>query len=77
MLALLEYLGSKTDETIKTLDELVRIQTQVPPGENYEKAMDYAASELKQLDFEVETLIMPAVCSRRKIPDLPTCMVSG
>lgn len=70
MLALLEYLGSKTDGTIKTLDELVRIQTQVPPGENYEKAMDYAASGLKQLDFEVETLIMPRGLFEKKNPRL-------
>jgi len=37
MKALFELLGSKTDETIKNLDELVSIPTQVPPGENYEK----------------------------------------
>ncbi len=70
MLALLEHLGSKTDGTIKTLDKLVRIQTQVPPGENYEKAMDYAASGLRQLDFEVETLIMPRGLFEKKNPRL-------
>lgn len=70
MLALLEYLGSKTGETIRTLDELVRIPTQVPPGENYEKAMDYAASRLKDLDFKVEKLIMPRELFEKKNPRL-------
>jgi len=70
MQALLDYLGSKTGETIRTLDELVRIQTQVPPGENYEKAMDYAASWLKDLDFKVEKLIMPRVLFEKKNPRL-------
>ncbi|MDD5617168.1 MAG: ArgE/DapE family deacylase [Candidatus Methanoperedens sp.] len=70
MQALLEYLGSKTNETIRTLDELVRIPTQVPPGENYEKAMDYAASKLKDLDFKVEKLIMPRVLFEKKNPRL-------
>jgi len=70
MQALLDYLGSKTDETIRTLDELVRIQTQVPPGENYEKAMDYATSWLKNLDFKVEKLIMPRDLFEKKNPRL-------
>lgn len=70
MLELLEHLGSKTDETIKTLDELVHIQTQVPPGENYETAMVYAASRLKEMDFEVETHIMPRGLFEKKNPRL-------
>ncbi|MDO8724485.1 MAG: ArgE/DapE family deacylase [Candidatus Methanoperedens sp.] len=70
MQALLDYLGSKTGETIRTLDELVRIPTQVPPGENYEKAMDYATSWLKDLDFKVEKLIMPRELFEKKNPRL-------
>ncbi len=70
MQALLDRLGSKTGETIRTLDELVRIPTQVPPGENYEKAMEYAASKLKDLDFKVETLIMPRALFEKKNPRL-------
>lgn len=70
MLALLEYLGSKTGETIRTLDELVRIPTQVPPGENYEKAMDFVASKLKELDFKVEKFIMPRELFEKKNPRL-------
>jgi succinyl-diaminopimelate desuccinylase len=70
MLGLLEYLGSKTGETIRTLDDLVRIQTQVPPGENYEKAMDYAASRLKDMDFKAEKLIMPRELFEKKNPRL-------
>jgi succinyl-diaminopimelate desuccinylase len=70
MMALLEHLGSKTGETIRTLDELVRIQTQVPPGENYEKAIDYVASRLKDLDFNVEKLIMPRELFEKKNPRL-------
>src|SRR4030067_77258 len=70
MQALLDHLGSKTGETIRTLDELVRIQTQVPPGENYEKAMDYATSWLKDLEFKGEKLIMPRVLFEKKNPRL-------
>ena len=70
MQALLDYLGSKTDETIRTLDELVHIQTQVPPGENYEKAMDYATSRLKDIDFNIEKFIMPRELFEKKNPRL-------
>ncbi len=70
MQALFEYLESKTEETIKTLGELVRIPTQVPPGENYGKIMDFAASKLKDLDFEVETLVMPRELFEEKNPRL-------
>ncbi len=70
MITLLEYLGSKTGKTIKILDDLVRIQTQVPPGENYERVMDYAASRLEELDFEVEKFIMPRDLFERKNPRL-------
>jgi len=40
-------LESMKDETISTLGELVRIKTQVPPGENYAEAVDYMALHLK------------------------------
>ncbi len=60
----------KTEETIRILDELVHIRTQVPPGENYEKAMDYAASKLEELDFKVEKLIMPRDLFEKKNPRL-------
>ncbi len=70
MKALFDYLESKTDETIKTLDELVRIPTQVPPGENYEKIMDFVARKLNDLDFEVETIHIPRELFEKKNPRL-------
>jgi len=70
MMTLFEHLGSKTEKTIKTLDELVRIPTQVPPGENYEKIMDLVAERLNDLDFEVEKLIMPRELFEKKNPRL-------
>ncbi len=70
MKALLEHLGSKTEETIKTLDELVRIPTHVPPGENYGKAVDLMAGKLHELDFDVETLTMPRELFEKKNPRL-------
>ncbi|MCX9012118.1 MAG: ArgE/DapE family deacylase [Candidatus Methanoperedens sp.] len=70
MKALFEYLDSRTGETIRTLDELVRIPTQVPPGENYEKIMDLAAERLNDLDFEVDKLIMPRELFEKKNPRL-------
>ncbi len=70
MQPLLEYLNSKTEETIKTLDELVRIPTQVPPGENYERIMEIIAEKLINLDFKVEKLIMPRQLFEKKNPRL-------
>jgi succinyl-diaminopimelate desuccinylase len=70
MKALLKHLDLKTRDIIRTLDELVRIQTPVPPGENYEKIMDLAASKLEELDFKVEKLIMPRDLFERKNPRL-------
>ena len=70
MAALSDYLESRTEETIKTLDELVRIQTHVPPGENYAKVMDYAAHKLNDLGFEVEQILMPRGLFEKKNPRL-------
>ncbi len=70
MKTLFEYLDSKTGETIKNLDELVRIQTHVPPGENYEKAMDLMGLKLEKLGFDVEKLIMPRTLFEKKNPRL-------
>ncbi|MCZ7357645.1 MAG: ArgE/DapE family deacylase [Candidatus Methanoperedens sp.] len=70
MQALIDYLGSKTDETIKTLDGLVRIPTQVPPGENYGKIMELMAQKLENLDFTVETVVMPRQLFEEKNPRL-------
>lgn len=70
MLELSQYLGTRTEETIKTLDELVRTQTHVPPGDNYEKAMDYAAARFEELGFEVEKIFMPRELFEKKNPRL-------
>ncbi len=70
MQALLDYLESKTDETIKTLDELVRVPTQVPPGENYEKVMELSARKLRELGLEVEIIHMPRELFEMKNPRL-------
>jgi succinyl-diaminopimelate desuccinylase len=70
MKTLFEHLDSKTGETIKILDELVRIQTQVPPGENYEEAMNLMAQKLEKFNFKVEKLIMPRELFEKKNPRL-------
>ncbi len=70
MKTLFEHLDSKIGETVRTLDELVRIPTQVPPGENYEKIMDFMAEKLTALDFEVEKFIMPRELFEKKNPRL-------
>ncbi len=70
MQALFDYLESKTEETIKTLGELVRIPTQVPPGENYEMVMELSARKLRELGFEVEIIHMPRELFERKNPRL-------
>ncbi len=70
MMELFDYLESRTGEAIKTLDELVRIPTQVPPGENYGKIMDFVASKLKDLDFGVEIIHMPRELFEKKNPRL-------
>lgn len=70
MQALFDYLESKTEETIKTLGELVRIPTHVPPGENYEKVMELSARKLIELGLEVEIIHMPRELFERKNPRL-------
>jgi succinyl-diaminopimelate desuccinylase len=70
MATLSDYLESETLETIKTLDELVRFQTHVPPGENYKNVMDYAAKKLNAFDFDVEKIFMPRELFEKKNPRL-------
>jgi len=70
MAILSDYLGSGKEETIKTLDELVRMQTFVPPGDNYEKAIDYAAARFENLGFDVEKIFMPRELFEKKNPRL-------
>ena len=70
MATLSDYLETRTNETIRALDELVRFKTHVPPGENYEKAIDHAAQKLKELDFEVEKIFMPRELFEKKNPRL-------
>ncbi|VVB88390.1 putative metallohydrolase [uncultured archaeon] len=70
MQALFDYLESRTDETVKTLDELVRIPTQVPPGENYGKIMEFMAQKLETLGFVTEKLVMPRDLFEKKNPRL-------
>lgn len=65
-----DYLDSRVYETVKTLDELVRIPTQVPPGENYGKIMVLLAEKLKNLGFEVEIIGMPRELFEKKNPRL-------
>ena len=67
---LFDALDSRTDEAIKTLDDLVRIPTFVPPGDNYKEIMDYVAQCLIELDFEVEMVSMPRELFEEKNPRL-------
>ncbi len=70
MKALFDYLESCASQALETLDELVRIPTQVPPGENYEGAVDLMIEKLADLDFKVEKLIMPRELFEKKNPRL-------
>ncbi len=70
MNALFDYLESREDFAIEALDELVRIETHVPPGENYGKVMELAARKLRELDFEVEIIRMPRELFEKKNPRL-------
>jgi succinyl-diaminopimelate desuccinylase len=70
MKALLELLVSKTEKTIKTLDEMVRIRTDVPPGENYRGAVELMAGKLRILGFNVELIPMQRELFEKKNPRL-------
>ncbi|KCZ70760.1 acetylornithine deacetylase or succinyl-diaminopimelate desuccinylase [Candidatus Methanoperedens nitroreducens] len=70
MKALFDYLESCSSQALDTLDELVRIPTQVPPGENYERAVDLMIEKLADLGFKVEKLIMPRELFEKKNPRL-------
>jgi succinyl-diaminopimelate desuccinylase len=70
MQLLFNSLDSRIDEAIKTLDDLVRIPTIVPPGDNYEEVMDFISQRCKELDFQVETISMPRELFETKNPRL-------
>src|SRR3990170_2671462 len=44
---------------IKLLKDLISIDTSVPPGLNYEKAMDYLEPLFKQVGFETQKIHIP------------------
>lgn len=45
---------------VEVLQDLLRIDTTVPPGHNYEKAIDYLEPLFKELGFETQKVIIPA-----------------
>ncbi len=67
---LLNYLESSINEAISILNELVSIRTCVPPGENYEEAIDFTARFLKKLGFRVEKIFLSRELFEEKNPRL-------
>ena len=50
---------SKRDRLITLLQELIRIPTVVPPGDNYEDMVQYLEPHLQKLQFETERIVVP------------------
>ena len=46
-------------EYIQTLKELISIDTTVPPGLNYDKAIDYLEPLFTELGFDTRKVIIP------------------
>jgi succinyl-diaminopimelate desuccinylase len=45
---------------VEVLENLIRIDTSVPPGRNYEKVVDYLEPLFKDLGFETQKVFIPA-----------------
>lgn len=45
---------------VEVLKDLLRIDTSVPPGRNYEKAVDYLLPVFGELGFETQKVVIPA-----------------
>lgn len=67
---LLERIESKTPESLGLLRDLVRIPTQVPPGENYDKIVGCLIPMFEDLGFRAEDILMPEEVFRAKNPRL-------
>lgn len=50
-------------DAIKILSDLVRIDTSVPPGNNYEKAIDYLEPLFKQVGCQTQKIFIPKECA--------------
>ena len=73
---------------VEVLEDLISIDTTVPPGLNYDKAIDYLQPLFKELGFDTKTFIIPAeyaegregrvnlVCHRRE-KDKPRLIFYG
>jgi len=57
--AIAERVGDLEEEMVRFLQELVRIPTPVPPGENYEKIADLIASKCRSLGLETRLYQAP------------------
>lgn len=57
-----------TDEGIRILQDLVKIKTVVPPGNNYEEIVNYLEPQFSSLGFETERVTVP----EEKIKEIPS-----
>jgi len=48
---------------VEVLKDLISIDTTVPPGSNYDKAIGYLEPLFKELGFHTKSLIIPAECA--------------
>ncbi|RLI10795.1 hypothetical protein DRO42_00095 [Candidatus Bathyarchaeota archaeon] len=51
--AVFSYLEERRDEMVRFLQRLVRVDTQVPPGLNYNRLCDILADRLSRYGYEV------------------------
>lgn len=67
----LNDMDTGTEGTLRTLRELVGINTQVPPGDNYGEAVNYTESRFSELGLRTERITMPRDVFLSKNPNLP------
>ena len=59
MISLHKYLDDRTEESIRILQELVRIPTVNPPGERYSQMIDLLFNICKGIGLEAEIYVVP------------------
>ncbi|MDY6878363.1 MAG: M20/M25/M40 family metallo-hydrolase [Chloroflexota bacterium] len=57
--AVFEAVEAKRELIVKTLCDVIHIDTSVPPGHNYDKMADYLEPIFQRLGFETERVVVP------------------
>ncbi|AOS44016.1 Acetylornithine deacetylase [Lacunisphaera limnophila] len=65
-----DYLASHSSDLVRLLQQLVRLRTVNPPGENYGEITTLLATTLRDLGLQVRRVPVPRALQKRTQPDL-------